>query len=151
MPQVSNGGVPDTLDYQYDELSPPQQSGGPYNPLATIEDSFIKPETPTVSVQISEEDSDFDVLKSPGGGNSLGITPRVKTELFIPAFPLPTFEKITLRNPEDKVEQTTVFQRGPQSPTFSTLISNTQSEAQKVCEPGNTRCEEPPPGERLLN
>ena len=116
--------ISDTFDYQYDELLPPKQTNGRYNPPPTRKpvtnyDSYSQPQRPTISVQISEEE--YDSLTPPqqtGDTRPFGGDPRFSTsteQLFVPSTQ-DTFEKQTIINPDREVEQTTVFQRGPQSP-----------------------------------
>ena len=111
----------DTVDYNYDVLSPPVSS-------PPEENSY---KAPDVSV-VDNYDYQYDELTPPKGAEDrpLGLDPRSKTtttEVFIPDTK-DSFEKFTLRNPVKQVEQTTTFQRGPQSPTFANIVDSSDTD-----------------------
>ena len=113
--------VVDTVDYNYDVLSPPVSS-------PPEENSY---KAPDVSV-VDNYDYQYDELSPPKGAEDrpLGLDPRSKTtttEVFIPDTK-DSFEKFTLRNPVSQVEQTTTFQRGPQSPTFANIVDSSDTD-----------------------
>ena len=100
--------------------------GNSYN--APEDDSYKAPEV------VDNYDYLYDELTPPKESDDrpLGLDPRSKTtttEVFIPDTrdSFEKSEKITLRNPVKEVEQTTKFQRGPQSPTFANIVDNSDS------------------------
>ena len=87
---------------------------------------------PDASV-VDNYDYQYDQLTPPKGAGDrrpIGLDPRSKTtttEVFIPDTK-ETFEKFTLRSPVKQVEQTTTFQRGPQSPTFANIVDSSDTD-----------------------
>ena len=117
--KAPEASVVDNYDYQYDELTPPKDTGD--RPLGldprsqtTTKEVFV-PDTQT-EVFIPDTKDSFDRPDRPGL-----ITQRKPAKQG-------SFEKITQRNPAKQIEQTTTFQRGPQSPTFANIVDNSDTD-----------------------
>ena len=118
--------------------------GAPPPVSSPPEDNLYK--APDASV-VDNYDYQYDQLTPPKGAGDrrpIGLDPRSKTtttEVFIPDT-RESFEKFTLRNPVGQVEQTTTFQRGPQSPTFANIVDSSDTDDDPFVAPvsGELRC-----------
>ena len=116
--------------YSTSTLEQASSYGAPPPVSSPPEDNLYK--APDASV-VDNYDYQYDQLTPPKGAGDrrpIGLDPRSKTtttEVFIPDT-RESFEKFTLRNPVGQVEQTTTFQRGPQSPTFANIVDSSDTD-----------------------